>query len=445
MSDECEELQGAYAYVLDHVDDIVIKIPKMSMNEDIVNSAYSNITETAVMAMMPENVNVISAHKIMHTSNVDDIIMPEDVEMHSFSILMKKGITLRELRDKTSPSERMSMWPRLAIDLLLGVRALSRHGIIHCDIKLDNIVAFKSSSTDARYNYKLIDLGMARFMHWGEKYDINEMRMMLHMRPPEYRPSRISKPLINVDLDVYCVGTAVYEFVYGDMITDEDIKSVRTRHSKINCVADLFNSSDDTIMTWVSTIINKKISLIEDTDLKTFMQSVIAHPQAHTCSTHRPSVKTLLLNMNCFRSHTKYITHSLDGIDACVPEAKIYEPVHDCPDMMSMIVQLSANNCVRHVCHAITMAQRYVDAGGEVTEMSARAINFIVSWMLNSHADTLPQSYADDVSTMLECVRDISEFLNYKFYHFTIYEINRIQACPQDTDDYITQLRAHYT
>lgn len=456
-----EANEGMYAFIVDYIGDTVIKVPKKSIveadGEEICVSKFANITEIAIMMMIPDNLNLVVPRDVMYTQDIDDIDLSSVAEPDSFSIMMDKATPLRELRESLSRDQRLKMWQSLAIDLLIAVRALVRAGVVHCDIKVDNILAFNNGQSD-HYTFKLTDFGIARFLRWGDNYDKNILAqsMPLHMRPPEYMPTLRSHPLINHELDMYCLGIAIYEFVYGDIITDEDVIKMRKSTSAIKCVADLLSVKMETAMRWIATIINKKIDMIEDATLRAFLTPICSHSmKKESAKKERPSAK-VLLSSEYFRDQRSYIEDKLTLIEKSVMPAIAYTPMNDpsaYDDVLRCIFSSSDGIDDRNICHYITMTHRYIDALKSYRSdydidaaTVASAVMMIVDSMLNSHEATPLNTYTTDnnVDNVISTIIDVAHVLEFNFYHITDYEIASIMKTTRDIDTYIADMREHY-
>lgn len=102
---------------------------------------------------------------------------------------------------------------RLALKLLLGLRALHRKGFVHRDIAFDNVLVEERLSGPAP---RIIDLGAAK--------DLSEKREVTHpgsflgrvrFAPPESLTARGSAAVADPRADVFAFGVLLYEWLSG--------------------------------------------------------------------------------------------------------------------------------------------------------------------------------------------------------------------------------------
>ena len=133
-------------------------------------------------------------------------------EQHGCYLVMEmlEGHTVRERMHEASVS------PRLAFDVvdqLTGaVRYMHARGIIHCDIKPENVFLAKQEGEPRRRNIvKLLDFGLS-----FRSGDAPEQK--LGGTPPYLAPERLQGAPQSPSCDVYSLGALLYELLTGRMV-----------------------------------------------------------------------------------------------------------------------------------------------------------------------------------------------------------------------------------
>lgn len=90
-------------------------------------------------------------------------------------------------KDKTSEGARLS-WEvkhQLCLDISDGLEVLHKHGIVHGDIKTDNVLVFKQDNPNVPYLGKLSDFGVCISMEQSSNLSFNDYRGTLGWIPAE--------------------------------------------------------------------------------------------------------------------------------------------------------------------------------------------------------------------------------------------------------------------
>lgn len=107
--------------------------------------------------------------------------------------------------------ERLSMHALLAIgaQIASAVAALHAAGIVHCDLKPDNVLVLRELGPDGRPRIKVIDYGVARLLDEPPLTDGEVVGTPSFMAPEQWRgaPAPAS--------DVYALGCLLYELLTG--------------------------------------------------------------------------------------------------------------------------------------------------------------------------------------------------------------------------------------
>ena len=116
------------------------------------------------------------------------------------------GMSLRSIIDEgVVPALRAI---RIARQVLAGLSHAHAHGIIHRDMKPDNIMV---ESTAAEDHVRILDFGLAKLL--GSQADLTQG---LAVGTPNYMaPEQLSEGTVNERTDVYAVGIVLFEMLTG--------------------------------------------------------------------------------------------------------------------------------------------------------------------------------------------------------------------------------------
>lgn len=102
---------------------------------------------------------------------------------------------------------------RLGLQIAEGLEAAHRTGVIHRDIKPDNIMVIGNRGTE---EVKLMDFGIARLMDTGTMSNLTRTGMI--MGTPAYMaPEQAEGSTISEKTDIYALGIVLYEMLSGSV------------------------------------------------------------------------------------------------------------------------------------------------------------------------------------------------------------------------------------
>lgn len=126
-----------------------------------------------------------------------------------FVMELVEGATLGELIERDGPQspERTA---RIMLEIGAALRATHRAGLVHGDIKPDNIVLFRRGNADA---IKILDFGLARSVGGAEDQEASEVVV----GTPSYMPPEAVLAPASADprSDLYALGSLAYCLLTG--------------------------------------------------------------------------------------------------------------------------------------------------------------------------------------------------------------------------------------
>jgi serine/threonine protein kinase/WD40 repeat protein len=105
---------------------------------------------------------------------------------------------------------------RLVLQICNGVQHAHQRGIIHCDLKPSNLLAFEQ---DSRAQVKIIDFGIAKLIDPDEAVDSSTLAGQMIGTPQYMSPEQSDSASQSVDIraDVYALGVVIYELLTGKL------------------------------------------------------------------------------------------------------------------------------------------------------------------------------------------------------------------------------------
>ncbi|XP_027362861.1 mitogen-activated protein kinase kinase kinase 17-like [Abrus precatorius] len=96
--------------------------------------------------------------------------------------------------------------------LLKGLSCIHERGVVHCDLKPDNILLFPSSEDGARYQLKIADFGLSKTRQ--ETIDADFWKIKFRGTPFYMSPESVMGR-IETSLDIWSLGCIVIEMITG--------------------------------------------------------------------------------------------------------------------------------------------------------------------------------------------------------------------------------------
>lgn len=211
--------QGGYGAVYEAEDNLIrrrvaVKLlhPQVAVMADV---ARGFIREAQALAKI-EHPNVVAVYEMGQRRDGSYFIVQE----------LLSGGNLRQLLE-----EKRCLHPRETVDILAPIMgaliAAHRRGIIHRDVKPDNIVLARTASGDIMP--KLVDFGIAKMPrtgNWGKSTVLNPPLGTPHYMSPEQilQPASIDAPA-----DVWAMGVVLFELIAGRCPFEDEPAKVLVR------------------------------------------------------------------------------------------------------------------------------------------------------------------------------------------------------------------------
>ncbi len=175
-----------------------------------------------------ESPNVLKVHDFGKYAGRFYIIL-EFVENGDLSKLLKQ----RKLSEKEAV--------KMALDLISGLKEFDKHGIVHFDIKPENIMISDTA-------YTLGDFGIAALRETGTTPIKTELWSTAAYLPPEYLSD---SPKFSSKSDIYSLGITLYQAITGDNPFQSDKPSM-SMFKQINLVPPSLETCDSRISKYFS-------------------------------------------------------------------------------------------------------------------------------------------------------------------------------------------------
>lgn len=230
---------------------VAVKVLKPEFREDI--TFIKKFRSEAQAAAGLTHPNIVNIYDVGDDEGINYIVME-----------LIEGITLKEYivkKSKLSVKEATS----IAIQVSMGLEAAHSHGIVHRDIKPQNIII----STDGKV--KVMDFGIARAAS-SNTISSNVMGSVHYSSPEQVRGGYSDEKS-----DIYSLGITLYEMVTGKVPFDGDTTvAIAIKHLQEEMVPpsvfteDLPNSLEQIILKCTQKSVSRRYERMEDViaDLK---------------------------------------------------------------------------------------------------------------------------------------------------------------------------------
>ena len=152
--------------------------------------AVARFIREAKAASALNHPNIVTIYEVVHSESRFAIVME-----------LVDGVSLRELCGSRQPVDRML---HLGAQVARALAAAHKQGIVHCDIKPENIMVREDGVV------KVLDFGLAQDLLSKESSSILPAGTLRYMPPEQLRGEAISTAS-----DVFCLGIVLYEMATG--------------------------------------------------------------------------------------------------------------------------------------------------------------------------------------------------------------------------------------
>ncbi|HCE44810.1 MAG TPA: hypothetical protein DET40_14815 [Lentisphaeria bacterium] len=196
-----------------------------------------------------------------------------------------KGDLAAELKHhKLSEEEAL----KLGLDVVKGLKDLDRHGIVHFDIKPENIM-FSGS------DYKLGDFGIIQQRESGTVPIKSEMWTTAAYLPPEYLNDSTA---VSIKSDIYALGVTLYQAVTGDNPFQAE-KSAVSMFKQMNLIPPSLKSFDPRITEYFSDTLDAMLDKNPGNrpsldEIMEFFSNILDYLAARTVAEDKPHEEKLV-------------------------------------------------------------------------------------------------------------------------------------------------------
>ena len=184
-------------------DDVAVKLLSRDLTRD--QNAIERFRREARAAAMIRHPNIVSIHDF---NDADD-------KNHEAYIVMElvRGESLRKVIQREG---RLSVERAVSLmrDVCAGVGVAHRQGLLHRDLKPDNIIVSPGSQVGERESAKVVDFGLAKVRDAANVSALTQTGTLLgtlyYMSPEQCRSEQL-----DARADVYSLGAIVYEMLSG--------------------------------------------------------------------------------------------------------------------------------------------------------------------------------------------------------------------------------------
>ena len=185
-------------------DEVAVKLLSRELVRE--HTAIERFRREARSAAMIRHPNVVSIH------DFGDASTGNSAETYIVMELIK-GESLRQViarEGQLHPERAIS----LMRDICAGVGLAHRQGLLHRDLKPDNVIVSPPASSDTRENVKVVDFGLAKIREENVS-PLTEAGIVLgtiyYMSPEQCRGEQL-----DARADVYSLGAMLYEMLSGE-------------------------------------------------------------------------------------------------------------------------------------------------------------------------------------------------------------------------------------
>ena len=163
----------------------------------------------------------------------------DDVKIYLISDYYKKSLDLRDFISKkyNKKSEYVLLNQNkisIITQLILGLKEINENKVLHCDIKLENIIIYKK---DNEYKIKFIDFGGSCYLNNKIVYDSSDYDY--NFGTTGYMSKEVYNNNIYISSDIYALFVCILEILVGKIWGNDDSykkcrKEIKIATNKLN-------------------------------------------------------------------------------------------------------------------------------------------------------------------------------------------------------------------
>lgn len=181
---------------------VAVKILHESLTDD--PTFLRRFQEEAHAAANLSHPNIVTVHDIGQDNNRSYIVM-EFVDGQTL-----KGV-IRETKEKSGRAFSIPQTIDLAIQICAGIGYAHRAGLVHCDVKPQNVLLTRDNRV------KVADFGIARAVNQSE-----HSSSMMWGTPHYFAPEQAAGQAATPASDVYAIGIIIFEMLTGRLPFESD-------------------------------------------------------------------------------------------------------------------------------------------------------------------------------------------------------------------------------
>ena len=218
---------------------VAVKILHESLTDDAV--FLRRFQEEAHAAANLSHPNIVTVHDIGQDNSRSYIVM-EFVDGQTL-----KGM-IREVKEKSGRGLSIPQTVDLAIQICAGIGYAHRAGLVHCDVKPQNVLITRDNRV------KVADFGIARAVNQSE-----HSSSMMWGTPHYFAPEQAAGQAATPASDVYAIGIIIFEMLTGRLPFESDtLAGLVLKH--LHESPPLISQINATVPPQLEQIINKVLS-----------------------------------------------------------------------------------------------------------------------------------------------------------------------------------------
>jgi serine/threonine protein kinase len=197
--------------------DVAVKVMTKELSKDESQRERFMVEAKALAKLQHPNIVVVYGVELLPLD-------PVESEMEIFIIMeYLKGVSLGHITETEEPMDWERARPLFA-QICSGVGAAHKEGIVHRDIKPDNIFLVQNGDE----HIKILDFGLAKITNTARQYQTQEGSVM---GSPEYMsPEQAKGEAVDHRADIYAIGAVMYHMLTGQPPLSSSVDPEKNRN-----------------------------------------------------------------------------------------------------------------------------------------------------------------------------------------------------------------------